>query len=132
MNFHSELPTFLSSLATSLQHLRMEFSYHNSYVILELVVTTHTFCIALDFLQLGFWNRVVLLQDWNFMVVIINSWIVTVCQSATWTLICSTCHNFPLLFRLPRTWLLWATQRVFVEKRRTLTQPVHPVHAPRF
>ena len=44
------LSTFLSSVATSLQHLCMEFSYHNSYVIPELAVTTQTFCIALDYL----------------------------------------------------------------------------------
>ena len=48
MTFHSVLSIFLLSLATSLQHLRMEFSYHNSYVMPELAVATQTFCIALD------------------------------------------------------------------------------------
>ena len=41
--------TFLSSVATSLQDLRTECSYHNSCVIQELAETTQTFCIALDF-----------------------------------------------------------------------------------
>ena len=40
----------LWSLATSLQLLRMEFLYHNSYEMSELAVTTQTFCIVLDFL----------------------------------------------------------------------------------
>ena len=38
-------------------------------------------------------------------VVIINSWIVTVYPSAPWEPTCSTYHNFPFLFRLPRTCL---------------------------
>ena len=46
--FHSELSTLISSVAISLQHLPMEFSYHNSYVMPELAVTTLTFCIALE------------------------------------------------------------------------------------
>ena len=50
-------------VTTSLQYLRMEFSYHNSNVIPQLTVTTKTFCIWLQFLQLDFWNRVMLPQD---------------------------------------------------------------------
>ena len=34
MTLHSVLSIFLSSVATFLQHLRMDFSYYNSYVIL--------------------------------------------------------------------------------------------------
>ena len=87
----------------------MEFSYLNSYVIAELAVTTQTFCIMLDFLQSGFWNRV-MLQVWchhyrSYVVVIMNSWVVTVYSFAPWKLICSTCHSFPLLFCLQRAWL---------------------------
>ena len=62
---HSVLSTFLSPVASSLQRLRMEFLYNNSYGMPELAVVTQTFCIALDFLQLSFWNRIVLLQDWS-------------------------------------------------------------------
>ena len=40
MTFHFVLSTFLSFEATSLQYMRMEFSYHNSYVMLVLAVTT--------------------------------------------------------------------------------------------
>ena len=113
------MSTFLSSVATCLQHLHMECSYHNSYVMHELAVNTQTFCIALNFLQLGFWNRVMLLQYWShhysFMIVIINSWIVTMYRSAPWKLI-SMCHSFHFLFRLPWTWVfLWATRWVFLE-----------------
>ena len=102
MTFHSDLSTSLSSVATSLQHLHMEFSYHTSYIMPELAVTTQTSHIALDFLQLGFWNRVMFLQDWShhkrsIVVVIINSWIITMYPSAPWKLICSTCQfSFPL------------------------------------
>ena len=110
MKFHSELSTFLLSVVTSLQHLRYELSYHNSYVMPELAVTTQTFCIALVVLQLGFWNRV-MLQDWSYhyrssMVINMNSWIFPVYSSAPSKLICSMCQRFPFLVRLPRTWLL--------------------------
>ena len=66
------------TVATSLQHLCMMFPYHNSYIIPTPAVTTQTFCIALDFLQLGFWNRVMLLQDWSLHYK--SSW------SSSWTL----------------------------------------------
>ena len=49
-NKHSVLSTFLLSVATSLQYLRMEFSYNNSYVMPEL---RRLFCTTLHFLQLG-------------------------------------------------------------------------------
>ena len=50
-----------------------------------------------------------LLQDWsrqyrNFMVVILNSWIVTVYPFAPWKMTCSMCHSFSFLFLLHRTW----------------------------
>ena len=108
-------------MATTLQHLRIEFSYHNSYVMAELVATTD-FCIALDYLQLGFWIRGMLLQDWShyykfFMVVSMNTWIVTVYPSAPLKLICSMCHSCAFLFRVPRTWLFMSN----TDKQRTLT-----------
>ena len=53
-----KLSTYLSSVATSLQYLLMEFSYHNSYIMPELAVSRQTSCIMLHFLQIGFWNRV--------------------------------------------------------------------------
>ena len=34
----------------------------------------------------------------SYVVFIMNSWIVTVYPSATWELICLTCHNFPFLY----------------------------------
>ena len=51
MTFPSMQSTFLLSVATSLQHLPMEFPYHNWKVMPELAINTQTFCIALDFLQ---------------------------------------------------------------------------------
>ena len=89
MIFHSELLTFLSSVATYLQHLHIEFSYHSSYVMPEITVTIQTFCNTVDFLQLGFWNRVMLLQDWSnhcrsLMANIMSAWIIMVYPSATW------------------------------------------------
>ena len=66
MTFHSVLSIYLSSVATSLQHVRMEFSYHNSCVMPELAVCAQTFCIDLDVLQLGYCKSVVLLHDWSY------------------------------------------------------------------
>ena len=106
-------------------------------------------------MQLCLWNRAMQLQDRShhyrsFMVVITNSWIVTEYQSAPWERISSTCHSitevimntsgpwelicsqshyFHSLFRQPRTWILWATWRVFLEKQRMLIFPVHLDHA---
>ena len=79
---------------------------------------------------------VMLLQDWShhyisFVVAIMNSWIVTMYQSALWKLICASCHSFPFLFRLPRTWIMSNSAGVS-GKPRTLTLPVHLVHGPIF
>ena len=41
----------------------------------------------------------------SFMLVTMNSWIVTVYPFASWKLICSTYHSFPFFFRLPWTWI---------------------------
>ena len=62
----------------------------------------------------------------SFKVVITNSWIVTVYPSTPLKLICSTCHGFLFLFRLPWIWLFMSNSAVFLEKQRTLTLPVHP------
>ena len=113
-------------------------SCHNSYIIPELAVITQIFFyIAIDVLQLGLCNRVLLLQNWNhnywsFIVVIMISWIVTVYFSASWMKICSACHSFPLLFCLPCTWLFMSNSVDPFEKQETLTLPVHLIHAPRF
>ena len=56
--FSNPILKLKSFVATSLQHLRMAYSYHYSYVMPELVVTTQTFGIALELLQTGFWNTV--------------------------------------------------------------------------
>ena len=132
MFFHAELATFLSSVATSLPHLRVQFLYHNSYVIPELAITTRTFCIALDVLQLGFWKRVMLWKGWGHhnrsCIVIMNSWIVLVYPFAPWKLICSICHILSFLFRLPKAWLFM----MFLEKQRTLTLRMHLVNTPSF
>ena len=86
-------------------------SLHNSYITPKLSLTTHTVTIALNLLQLDFWNRVMLLKDWHhhyisFMVVIMNSWIVTMYPIAPWKLLFySTCHIFHFLFILPWIWL---------------------------
>ena len=125
--------------------LPVEFSFHNAYVMPLLAVTTHTFSIVLDFWQLGIWNRVLLLQDWShyyrsFIVVIMSSWIVTVYASASWKLICLTCHIFPILCRysidtqekLIFLWMNNFTRRVFLEKLGTPAPPVHLDHNPCF
>ena len=95
------------------------------------------FLFRVRFLTIRLLEQVMLLQDWSphyrrFMVVIMNSWIVTMCPSAPWKPICSTCHNFLSSFVYPGLVCLWATRRVFLEKQRTLTLPVQLVHAPSF
>ena len=93
-----------------------------SHVMPELSVNMQTFCIVLDFL-----NMFIFLQDWShhyrsFMVIIMNSWILSVHPSASWKLICSTCHSFHFLLHLPWTWLWWVTGRMFLEKQGTLSE----------
>ena len=107
------------------------------WIMSELAVTTLTFCTALDFLQLCYSTRVMLLQNLSyrfrsFMVIIMNSWIVTVYPSAPWEPVCSMCHSFLSSFVYSGLDSLWATRRVFQEKQRTLTQPVHLVNDPNF
>ena len=114
----------------------MEFLY-NSYVMPELAETTQTFFIALEFLQIGFWNRVMTLQDWchhyrSFMVVIKNSWIVTVYPSAPWKLIGQRVVVYLSSFVYHGLDFLWATRQMFLEKQRTLTLPLNLFHAHSF
>ena len=104
-DFYTVLSPFLSSVTTSLLHLRTKFSFQNSNIMQDLAVT---FCFALNFLFLGFWNRVMLPQYWShyyrcFVVVIVQLWFITMFPSAPWKLICSMCHSFLFLFRLPWT-----------------------------
>ena len=117
-----------SPVATSLQYLRKEFLYHNSYVMPELAAITQTFCVVLEFLQFDFWNTVILLQDWSyhcrsFMDVIMNSWIVMVYLSAPWKLICSTCHSLPFLFCLPWN-ILFIRNSAGVPRKAEVAYPI--------
>ena len=121
MTFHSVLSIFLSSVATSLQHLRMVFSYHNWYVMPELAVTMQTFCTALYFLKLCFWNMFMLQQDWIITTEVLwsSSW-------TRWSLCCIHLHRenwfvqgvLVILssFVYPGLDFLLATRRVFLEK----------------
>ena len=99
MIVHSVLSTFLLSVA-----IILSASAYGVFIswLLCYARDCHYYadivCCA-RFLQLGFLNRVMLLHHWsyhyrNFMVLIMNSWIVTVYSSAPWKLICSTCHSF--------------------------------------
>ena len=96
-----------------------------------------TFYIALYFLQLG--SRTGLccykIEAITTKVSWSSTWtrgLLRCIASAPWKLICSMCHSFPLSFVYPGLDFLWATRRVFLEKQRTLTIPVHLVHAPSF
>ena len=137
MTFHSILSTFLSSVATFLQYLRIDFSNHNLHVMPDNHVVRRFFCTAIGSLQLCFWNRKILQQDWsphhrNIMVGIMNSWTITVYPSAPREPICSTCHSFPFLFRQPQSCLLMRNSWVFLEKQWTFTLLMQLVHAPVF
>ena len=48
--------------------------------------------------------------------------------SSPWKQIYSMCQFFPLLFVYPVRNIIWACRRVFLEKHRTLTIPMHMVH----
>ena len=86
------ISSFCKTFTAAIVLFTCVWSVHiNSYIMPELAETTTTFCTALDSLQLGFWNRAMLLQDCShhhrsFMVVIMNSWIGTVYPSAPWKL----------------------------------------------
>ena len=89
-------------------------------------------------LKIRLLDRIMLLRDWSHsykssMVVIMNSWIFVVFPSAPWKPICSTCHSFPILFRLPRTWLFMSNSVGVSKSRRRLPyRCMHLVHAPSF
>ena len=48
------------------------------------------------------------------------------------TIIGSTCHRFPFLFRLLRAWLFMSTSGVFLEKQTAFVILVHLIHASGF
>ena len=87
MTFHSVLITFLSSVTKSL-FIIPEYGVFMSQLI-NYAVTMQTVLYRLV--------RVMLLQDWshhfrNFMVVIMDSWIITLYPSSLWKLISSICQ----------------------------------------
>ncbi len=51
--------------------------------------------------------------------------------SQKWDMTCFLCHSFPSSFNTGHD-IIWSTRRVFHEKQRTLTLPVHLVHTPSF
>ena len=126
MIFHSVLSTFLSSVETSLQHLRMEFSYHISYVM-QFWRNYADFLYRARFATIRLLDMDMLPQDWShnyrrsLMVVIMNLLIVTVHPAARWEPIYSTCHSLPFLFRLPWTWLFMNKWAAFSRKSRGST-----------
>ena len=78
------------------------------------------------------WNRVILLQDRShydrsFMGVFMDWWTVTVYQSAQWKLICSTCHSYPFLFRLPCACLFMSNS---ADVSRFKAEDAYPTGAP--
>ena len=96
MRWHLIPSTLLSYVTTSLQHLRMAFSHHNSYVMTELVVFTQPFRPVLFFFTISLLEQGYVAQDWRhhyriFMVVIM---IITVYLSTPCEPICSQCHSF--------------------------------------
>ena len=124
------------SVATFLPPLPMGSTFHNWYDMLELVANTRTLFTVPSCLQTSCWNRVMLSADWdhryrNSMVVTMN-WLTNMVRpSQTWEMTCFPCHSFPSLFYTGHD-IIWATWRVFHEKQRTLTLPVHLVHTPSF
>ena len=92
--------------------LRMEFSYHMPYVILQLVVTTQNFCNPLDFLC---YKKIkVITREVNY---IINPWVVTVYPSAPWkNWFVQRAVIFLPSFFYRRIDFLWETRRGFLEK----------------
>ena len=139
--FMSDLMTFHSECQLSVRLWRHPFSTCIWISISQLIHYARACRNYADFLyraillQLGFLNRVMLLQDWShhyrsFIVVTMNSLIVNVFPSVPWKLICSTCQ-FSFLFRLSRTWLFMSNSAcVSRKKQRALILPVHLVHAP--
>ena len=75
----------------------MKFSYHKSYVLPQIVENRRTFCTVIDFLPLGFWKRVMLVQDSSHCYTI-NSQVVMVYLFAPGEPICSPYIILLLLF----------------------------------
>ena len=125
-----------SSMATFLPPLPMGSTFHSLYDMLELVANTRTLFTVPSFWQTSCWNRVMLSSDWdhrsrNSMVATMNLLTNMVWPSQTWEMTCFLCHSFPSSFNTGHD-IIWATRWVFHEKQRTLTLPVHLVHAPSF
>ena len=128
---------FLSSVATSLQNIwNFLLSPLLSYIMPVLPKTTWTLCTLFSFLQLGFWNRVMLTatrlksSQQIFIVLIMSFWVIMVYmyQFAPWEQICLLCYSFPFLFHLP-TWHCMSKLVCVSRKQRVLILPLHMVHA---
>ena len=74
----------------------ISYAFHNSQLLrnsYRVYIITHTlwqtFCIALDFLLLGFWTRIMLLQDWSHLYIysrhhgLVDSNAVSICTMKT-------------------------------------------------
>ena len=125
MTFHSVLSTFLSSVAI----------FHRVFIsqlMLELVVTAHTFCIALDFLQLSFCYKIEVITT---EVLWLSSWtrgLLACIDLRHKKLICSTFHSFPFLFRLPWTCLFMSNSAGVSRKSEDAYPTGDLVHASSF
>ncbi len=104
--------------------------------MLELIEHTRTLFTVPSFLQKSCRNRVMLSSDWNHrsrnsLVGTMNLLTNMVWPSQTWEMTYFLCHSFPSSFNTGQA-IKWETRRRFHEKQRTLTLPVHLVHAPSF
>jgi len=110
----------------------MEFTFHNSYVILELVPITVMFCIKFSCWRKSYSNRAALFLGWrnrykNSTVVIINWLIVTKYPFLKWQWIFSLLYTFfiPLSPTRFLSDFIWVTRRVSYKKQELLILREH-------
>ena len=120
-----QLSTSHSSVEIFKQHDRTEFTFRNSYVILELVISTLIFWTELNCWRISFSNKGMLLLGWSHpykssMAVTMNWLIVMEYPFPKWNRIFFLSHSF--VFPLSRTWQ-WATRRVSYKWQALLTHP---------
>jgi hypothetical protein len=89
-------------------HMRMEFTFHNSYVVLELVSCTMIFWTKLSCLRKNYSNKATLILNWSHR-----------CKMYT----SSSRSGWPL--RNSHVSAMWGTWRVSCKRQELLTLPEH-------
>ena len=108
---------FLSSVAISLQHLRIKFSYHNSYFI-HVPEIVGTFLYRAGLLEQGYIVTIyksALQKFYGRHHELVGRYSISMC--APWEPICSPCQDFSYFAFFD---FLWATRWALLDKQQSL------------